>query len=191
MKNQVLDIIIPFILAAKDGQPISSENGMVPQMGGTKYLLGQMIRQLSIPKDHFFISKKAEALWKQISTKDILDYYYRETVLCENEQELIVKCYKNNSKVFSELRVKAGDCFIYRDVFHDEHMIPVNDIIEKLLAIDTPNYTNVSDVLNLIYICKMLKEEDRVLYPKYHRPSDINQIMKDVYAPAGIEVVVC
>lgn len=189
MKNEVLDIIIPFIEATKNDRPINSENQLVPQMGGTKYLLGQMIRQLQILPNHYFISTKAKALWEQISTKDILCYHYRELVQCENEQEIPVNCYKNNSKIPHELRAKIGKQFIYRDVFHDEHMTPVNDIIERLIAIDTPNYENVSKVLNSIYICKMLKDEDRRLYPKYHRPSEISQIIDKIYTPAGIEIV--
>lgn len=72
MKNEVLDIIIPFIEATKNDRPINSENQLVPQMGGAKYLLGQMIRQLQIPQNHYFISTKAKPLWEQISTKDIL-----------------------------------------------------------------------------------------------------------------------
>lgn len=68
-------------------------------------------------------------------------------------------------------------------------MTPVNDIIERLTTIDTPNYENVSKVLNSIYICKMLKDEDRGLYPKYHRPSEISQIIDKIYTPAGIEIV--
>ena len=51
MKNQALDIIIPFVIATKNNRPIDSENGRVPQMENTKYLLGQMIRQLWIPKN--------------------------------------------------------------------------------------------------------------------------------------------
>ncbi len=189
MKNELLDIIIPFIVATKNSRPINSENQLVPQMGNTKYLLGQMIRQLWLPKDHYFVSKKAKTLWEQISTKDIFDYYYRKWVLCENEQEIVVNCYKNNSRTFNALRIKSGDYIVYKDVFHDEHMTPINDIIERLIAIDSPNYENVSDVLNSIYICKMLKDEDRMLYPKYHRPNDIKQIINNIYIPAGIEVL--
>lgn len=189
MKNQVLDIIIPFVIATKNNRPIDSENSMVPQMGNTKYLLGQMIRQLWIPKNHYFISKKAQMIWQQISTQDMFDYCYRHIVQCENDQEVSVNSYKNNSKTPHKLQVKSGDCFVYRDVFHDEHMTPVHDIIERLLSLDIPDYENVSKILNSIYICKMLKDEDRVLYPKYNRPAEISQIIDKVYMPAGIEII--
>jgi len=189
MNNAVLDVLIPFIVATKEEKAISSNDGIVPQMGGTKYLLGQMIRQLCFSRNHYFISKEAKELWEKISSKDIFDYNYRMPVLCENENNVIIKCFKNNSKCYKERTVKQKDFFVYRDVFHDEHMTPVNDIIERLLSLEVPNYENISEILNSIYICKMLKTEDRGLYPKFHRPFILENIVKEVYSPANIELI--
>lgn len=191
--DKVLDTIILFIKAVKEKENIKSENETIPSIGNARYLLGQIIRQLRFDgdkyKDHYFVSKNAADKWKQISNKDIFEYYYRMTVYCENKEEIVIHKYKGSGKAFDELRIKSGDKFVYRDVFHDEHMIPVSDIIERLLALDEPNYENVGEILNSIYICKMLKDEDKKLKLKFHRPSDIRQVIEQVYKPAGIEVI--
>ena len=191
--DKVLDTIILFIKATKEQENIKSENETIPSIGNARYLLGQIIRQLRFDGDkykyHYFVSKNAADKWKQISNKDIFEYYYRMTVYCESKEEIVIHKYKGNGKAFDELQIKSGDKFVYRDVFHDEHMMPVSDIIERLLALDEPNYENVGEILNSIYICKMLKDEDKKLNLKFHRPSDIRQVIEQVYKPAGIEVI--
>ena len=82
-----------------------------------------------------------------------------------------------------------GDSFLYREVFHDEHMITICDIINELLNLEVVSEENVIDILNKIYVCRMLKEEDRNLKPKNHRTTDLKYVIEEVYDKCGIELI--
>lgn len=191
MNNQVLDIIIPLIKASKYDEPIyQKENSYEFALGGTRYLLGQIIRQLWIPNEHKYISVAAKELWEKISNESISNYSYRSKVICTNKNKVTAYKYKNNGKNGEETELYDGICFTYNDIFHDEHMIPIADIIEKLYALDEPNYDNVSNVLNNLYTCIMLKDEDRKIYPKYHRSANsIDDIINGIYKKAEVYVL--
>lgn len=190
MGNQVIDILIPFIEAVRGKNDFVSEDEKY-RMGGARYILGQMVRQIWIPKDHFYISTGAKELWSKISNKSIRKYHYQDQVICENEEPVSVKSCVGSSRTFDEDSKKVlvkGVPFKYRDVFHDEHMIPVSDTIERLCALESLNYENVGKILDNIYICKILKTEDKVLRPRYHRPEFLDDVIKNVYEKNGITV---
>ena len=75
----------------------------------------------------------------------------------------------------------------YNDVFHDEHIIPLEMIINELKEIKKPDinedtYNQVRKILDKIYICKMLKSEDRDLLDSRKRKStDVIEVVEYNY----------
>ncbi len=188
-KNVVLDLIIEFVKAVNTKNKIVSKNDNKEHIiGNTKYLLGQIIRQYEIAEDHYYISSAAEDLWRKLSTEDIWKYKYRASVKCSSIEPVCVKKYKNNENNSTEEEVKNGEKFIFRDVFHDEHIIPIKVIIDKLMNLKELTYPNVEAVLDQIFVCRILKSEDREIPQKSKRPFDFERIRKKIYADCGIEL---
>ena len=186
--NVVLDIIIEFVKAVKGAKKeiVSVVNGKEYKIKAAGYLLGQIIRQYNIPEDHYYISVAAENKWKELSNENIWDFVYRDSITCTSEVPVSVKKYKNNEKDPTKDVIKNGENFIFRDIFHDEHIIPIRVIIENLLKLDTLTYENVEKILNQIYICRILKSEDRNIKPKSNRPFDFEIVKKQIYEPQNI-----
>ena len=80
-QNKVLDVIISLINGVKNSYVLSSvygeENLSIDNCG---YLLGQTLRHYVIPKDHYFVSKKAYDLWTKITNHSIFNYTYRDKI---------------------------------------------------------------------------------------------------------------
>ena len=91
--------------------------------------------------------------------------------------------------------LKKGDSFEYRSFFHNEHIVPVDTIENQLLQLDVNGMTRqtcskrIEEILDKIYICMMLKEENAGL--KNNRCSDdYEQIIKNDYANAKTPIKV-
>ena len=189
-KNKVLDIIIEFVNAVKnEGRIEVKKNNKLYSIFSARYLLGQIIRQYEIPKNHYYISKSAQNKWKTLSNEDVWKYTHRNIVKCSAKNEVEIKKFKNNGREATVQKIKTGEKFVFNDVFHDEHIIPVKIIIEELLKIEKLSYSNVEEVLDKIYICRMLKEEDRSIDIKANRPFDFKKVIDEIYKPKGIKIL--
>ncbi len=62
-----------------------------------------------------------------------------------------------------------------------EHMTPVADIIKELKALNDITPENVKAILDKIHVCRVTKEEDRNIKPKYGRGIDIESIKSNAY----------
>lgn len=183
-KNEILDLIIYLIKGIKNGNSIECD-GL--KLWNSKYLLNQVIRQYSQPNKYFYVSEKASALWNKITTKKIMDFFYHDKVELDlADGSIALKCYTGNSNSYTEWTPKKGDKLTYRDVFHDEHIVPIKVIINELINLEVLDYKNVKNVLGKIRICKMLKEEDKMIGNKSNRSLDYIEAFKENYAPAGI-----
>lgn len=168
---------------------VGYEGGREDKICNPKYLLGQIIRQYVLSSGQYYISLRAENLWKSISGKSIWDYTYRQYVKCENDIPVTVFEYTGNqNKPRGKRIISKGDGFVFRDIFHDEHMIPISLAVNRLIAEKDLNYENVRKVLDSMYICRLLKCEDRELPVKYKRPYDLQEVIK-MYHAAGIEII--
>ena len=193
MKNlQVLDIIIALAKAVKaTKQPDEKKcqyylDDGTNRLWGAKYLLGQVLRQYRINDDHIFISVAADKLWKEITAKEIKDYNY--TMQVPVSRKCTLTLYKGAAKkTFKEVSLKPNDTFQYRQVFHDEHVIPIADIIEKLINLDNFDYNSVQEILNNIYMCRILKRENAGLTHK--RPFSVVKAIEETYNSNGIEIL--
>ena len=160
--NKDIEVIINILKLMKN--PDEDANDFKIDPGGLKYLLGQILRQLQIPQEKLYLSYRARLLWNEIrsSSKDsTFDYYYQKRVIHENETPIKVLTYKGASSTPVERLLKKDEWFRLRQVFHDDHVIPMKLIVERLVQLKEPNYENVMDILKNISVCRMLKSEDR------------------------------
>ena len=182
MENKVLDIIIEFIKGynAKDSR-LLSEDGK-SGINSCNYLLPQIIRQYCLNVNQIYISTEAINLWNQISGEPIFDYWYRDKVTMTKDGEVEIEEYVGNSNKPKELRkLKKNDTFTFRDVFHDEHIIPIKMIVDELVALKDPNYENVKSILDKLAVCRMLKTQDRKIIHKYNRSTNLCEVFKTDY----------
>lgn len=187
-ETNVLDIIIALAKAIKETKEPDEKNGQyyledgTNRLWGAKYLLGQILRQYRIDKNHIFVSVAADKLWKEVTNEEMRNYNYTKGVPVHREKYL--ELYKGAAKTpFYKGVFKDGDKFQYRQVFHDEHIIPIADIIEKLIELDDLNYKNVQNVLNNIYMCRMLKSENLELNQgnRNAREWDVKKTIEEIY----------
>lgn len=158
--------------------------------GGAKYLLNQTIRQLWLPTSRMYLSIEADKLFKKLGYKDedIFLHFYRMKITNKNEEVVTVSLYKGaSSKPHDEKSLKIGESFLLREVFHDDHIIPITHVIEKLLMVNEPNRENVFVILKDISICRMLKDEDRRL-SRTRRPYDEKFIIENLYYEKDIRI---
>lgn len=142
--NIVLDLIINFVKAINIG--VFYDKNKSYKINSPKYLLNQILRQIDIPENNYYISQKAKQKWAELSKDDIKNYTYQKIAYCDNENFVNVKCYKNNRKSFEEKKLTKGEKFIYKDIFHDEHIIPIDVIIKQLCNLEYNNKLNYNNV---------------------------------------------
>lgn len=191
-QNRILDIIINLLNGIKNKNSIVEEleTDTTMTLKGVSYLLNQTLRQYNIPKSHYFISEKASELWDKISTDDMLKYTYRDKVTKRTQEIVHIDKYKGGEKepFQKDVPLKKGESFIYNDVFTDEHIVTVSDIIKELLKLSQYTYSSITNILDKIYICKMLKSEDRMIKNKSKRSTDYREVINKDYLNVGIRL---
>jgi hypothetical protein len=184
--NIVLDLIIAFIKGKKasDKNVTYLDKEKEYTIHNADYLLPQIIRHYNVPPNRYRLSKKAKEKWTELTLygENINNYYHRESIECKNNG-ITVKMYKGAEHEGITKVLNKGDKFTYNDVFHNEHMIPINKIIKKLEELPELTYDSVSDILDKIWVCRILKEEDRAIESKYsiNRSMDIDEVIKTAY----------
>lgn len=188
-RNSIDSAIVIIVELLKILQSEETQDHYRIEKKGSKYLLSQTLRQLNLPESRYYISEKAYEKWKEISDKNIFDYYYQSRVTNEFK-DLTLPLYVGASKnSMGDRTIKKGATFTFRQVFHDDHIIPIKQIIIKLMELKTPNYDNVMPILKRIGICRMLKKEDRSIKNKSKRPFDEEKIINTIYQDSGITIM--
>ena len=160
---------------------------------GVDYLLGQILRQIDVPDERKHLSVGAIEKWKELGfdEKDIWKYNYQAWVSCNTSVTVIE--YKGASKNGVEVSVAKNGGFTFREVFHDEHIVPINDILEELFKIPKEQLSHdiISEYLDKIHICRMLKSEDRNIHPKYNRGCDLDfkRVYDEIYKKCGVTIL--
>ncbi|MBR4770905.1 MAG: hypothetical protein IK090_08285 [Clostridia bacterium] len=164
---------------------------------GVYYILNQTIRQLWIPEDHYLQSVRARDWWEKNAEGDMILCSYKDKVVVKNDIPSHPTYIGASKKPVTEegTDLKKGDSFEYRSFFHNEHIVPVDTIEKQLLQLDVDGMKppvlakEVETILDKIYICMMLKEENAGL--KNKRCSDNYQkIIRDDYAKAKTPIKV-
>ena len=180
INNKAIDIIIYYLNVIKSKEPITAH--LAINRSSASYLLKQTVRQLILPREKCYLSVKAKELWDQITDEEIFNYWYRNSVRSKNQKELTVPIYSGASKKPWEIRkLNQNDTILFREVFHDDHIIPIRLIVDRLLQLNYINYENVKNVLKDISICRMLKEEDRLISEKSKRAYNEREIITKLY----------
>ena len=187
-QNRIFDIIINLLEGIKSQNRLivhNKDKEMV--LNGCAYLLNQTIRQYQVPQSHYFVSKKAQELWNQISTDSIFNYTYQNKVTKNIDGTVIIEKFRGGERnPYATTSISRRDKFTYKDVFTDEHIVTVSNIIDELLALPVYDYTSIEKILNKIYICKMLKHEDRSIANKKDRSTDYREVIIFDYRNADI-----
>ena len=197
--NVAIDIIITFLKnwhSYKEngttyeylGAPTDKYNSECINLWAPRYLLGQILRQIPVTKK--YVSDEAQKLWNQLTNEDIWKYNYQDKVQTKNK-DVIVKKYKGASKTAEDKKGKAvGNSFIFREVFHDEHIIPISVIIDELLELKDGEITpeKVAEIIDKICICRITKEEDRKIKPRSNRPPNLLKAYNEAYIPNQVKI---
>lgn len=188
MKNDaIIDAILCFLKEYKN--EAAKKQPDKDDLEGLHYIIGQTIRQYIIPKRNFHLSKGAKDLWDKLSKDDIMKYHYRDIVECDIASGTI-KCnsYKGASKTGKNLFLSRGSKFVFREIFHEDHIVPVSLIWETMR--DNPmTKQSLKTLLDKMHICFLLKEEDRRIPTTKGRVLDYQKTINDTYTPAGIKLV--
>lgn len=179
-KNLFLVKSISCLLEAHKAIDESEQNEK--DLSSIRYLLGQTIRAYKLPSQNIHISHGAYELWNKLTTSNIDNYTYRESVTCDKlTEEGIYKIYKGGSKTGIDYKIVPGGKFCFRDIFHVDHVIPVSFIQKELLNLKTINEEAIIAILNKMHLCRILKEEDRRLDRIANRTFDFNETIQNVY----------
>ena len=112
-------------------------------------MLRDVIRKFKVDRDHVYISNNAQKLWNNIMVKnDMYNYQYTDRIICTKKSDSKVKLYKSNeNKPFSTTTLSLGNEYKYNNIFHDDHMIPLSVLINRLTSYDRINEKEVNEVL--------------------------------------------
>lgn len=168
--------LIDIIMSALKGMQFGCES-----MIAYRYLLNQSIRQYIIPDENWHLSKAAESLWNSITSCNIRKYNYRQPINCDLANQTPAKKYQGNSSQGSPTKISKNDLIPFNQLFTAEHMTPVADVIKELEKLNNPSYDDIQNILNQIHICRVTKEEDKQIQPKFGRGLNIDDILAQSY----------
>lgn len=179
MNQAVINAIIALLPTYQSASGRNAQN--------LRYLIGQLIRQYQLPKDNWHISQAADNRWNQLTTDSIWKYHYKDVVTCDKlSSPTTYGLYKGASKTPVQTTLNKNDKFHFRQMFHEDHVIPVSLIIDELKNLNVVNVTTVTSILDQMHMCIILKEEDRKISWTKGRSLKYQQTINNVYTPAGI-----
>lgn len=189
MKNDAIIKAIEILLKAYNSTHGDESNQIRRNANSLKYLINQSIRQYDIPSNHWHVSEKALELWNELTNSKIENYHYNDKVICDKlSKPKSIKLYKGGNGKGTYKKLSYGDSFKFNAVFHEDHVIPVSLISEKIVNSKMINYSSIKDILDDMHICVILKKEDRRLGKTKGRSLIFNDIIKDVYNENGIKL---
>lgn len=152
-----------------------------------RYLMGQIIRQYDIPKTHWHISEGAKLRWTMLNGGNIKDYHYQDTVTCEKlHTPITYELFIGAQKTGTQTTLSNGSAFPFRQMFHEDHVIPVSLILDELAKLNYINETTIQGILNQMHLCVILKEEDRKIGRTKGRSLCFASTIQNTYTPAGV-----
>ena len=158
-------IIASIVVLLKGYQRLkASSNSNKMHISSLKYVLGQTVRAYKVPKEQIFISKAAEIRWNDLTSSNINNFDYKQSFICDRlKQSITCKMYKGSQKNGQNVQIYPNDKVCFNDMFHVDHIVPVKLIMDELLKLTQINSQNVAKILKDMYLCRILKEEDRLL----------------------------
>lgn len=159
-----------------------------------KYLINQTIRLYILPDEHKYVSLKAKEQWEKVTSADMSDYGYRCQVNADRLKDVMfVHKYKGSNKNAEKesVSIYPYKSFVFNDIFHEDHIIPVCYFVDKLLNLTESELCEerVEAILDGMYIAKILKEEDRSL-PRTKRPLTFEEVLATTYKSIELQPLV-
>ena len=184
-------IIASIVVLLKGYQRLkASSNSNKMHISSLKYVLGQTVRAYKVPKKQIFISQAAEKRWNELTNFDINNFDYKQSFKCDRlKQSITCKMYKGSQKNGKNVQINPNAKVCFNDMFHVDHIVPVKLIMDELLKLTQINSQNVSNILQKMYLCRMLKEEDRLLGRTAGRTLCYNNNINNIYKKRGICVI--
>ena len=194
MKNE---IIIESILCLLSKFNEVKEAGSKKDIDGLRYLIGQSIRQYDVPEENYHISQAAKDRWEELSNDCIRNYWYRKQVKCNNLKfAKNYKLYTGSTSAGIPTLLNPGESFAFRQMFHEEHTIPVSLVMNELT--NNPKISTKKDIeelLDSMHISILLKDEDRAINAKFGTTNKRSLIFSDnvkkIYNNCGITLLAC
>ncbi len=157
-----------------------------------RYLLLQSIRQYDIPLSKRHVSERAFNRWNDLTSQCIKDCHYRDKVICDRlTGSKKYDLFKGASGTGCPTTLTTKSTFLFREMFHEDHVIPVSVILEELKKIKntTIGENDIKALLNEMHLCVLLKEEDRNIGRTCGRKTiDFPLIISSVYNDKGINL---
>lgn len=159
-------------------------------LGSLRYLLGQSIRQYDISPNNCHITQAAKERWDEISNDNIKKYQYRDVVVCNNLQvPTPFKLFIGANGRGNPTTLRSGSTFVFRQMFHEDHVIPVSLILNEMITKRIVDRQEIKNLLDMMHLCILLKEEDRIIGRTKGRTIDYWANVKNVYNPNGILII--
>lgn len=168
--------LIDVIVSALKGKKLGIDN-----MIAYNYILNQAIREYIIPDNNWHLSEAAKELWDSITSDHIEMFDYNQPITCDRANQTPAIKYTGGNSKGKDVKIGKNDTMAFNKLFTAEHMTPVADIIKELKALDDITPENVKAILDKIHVCRVTKEEDRNIKPKYGRGTDIEKIKRNAY----------
>lgn len=110
-KVNCFDVLIGLIRGCQANNSLEGPDGFGRRMGGSRYLLNQAIRTVSVRDDHKCVTKSAFELWDSLKVEDsIFEYWDSKPVSYRNEIPVKVKWYKGaHGQPYEESKIFLGD----------------------------------------------------------------------------------
>ena len=194
MKNRTIVQSIYRLLA---GYKQMKAKGCKKDIDSLRYLLGQSIRQYDVPEENYHISQAAKNRWDELTNDCIRNYWYRKQVKCDKlTAAKWYKLYKGSTNAGTPALRNPGETFEFRQMFHEEHTIPVSLIMNELTDNSkTSNKKDIEKLLDSMHISILLKDEDRAINAKFGTTKKRSLIFSDnvktIYDKCGITLIAC
>ena len=186
MKNEaIIDSIMCLLKQYRKEKTNPNPNNA--DLKSLKYLINQAIREYDIPEENHHLSEAVHERWDELTTRDIREYHYKKKVICDKltgpvKYELFIGA----KKIGKPTVLTKGSEFEFRMMFHEDHVIPVSMIFDKMVEMPVVDKRSVENLLNGMHMCVILKKEDRKISRTKGRGPDFNTTIASVYNPAKI-----
>ena len=111
-----------------------------------------------------------------------MNYHYRNWVVCDKLTESVkFGVFSGAKKIGIEKQFNKGDKFRFRELFHEDHVIPVSLILKEMIDNTPAKYEDIENLLNKMHVCVILKEEDRELGRTKGRTLDFKKTIDTLY----------
>lgn len=188
MKNDA--IVGSILLLLRTYRKLVKQSQNKKDLDGLRYLLGQSIRQYNISPNKRHISQAAKGRWDEISKDNIKKYQYRDVVVCNNlKVPTQYKLFIGANGKGNPTTLNPNTTFVFRQMFHEDHVIPVSLVLNEMITNRIVKRQEIKNLLDMMHLCVILKEEDRMIGRTRNRTLDYLKNVKNVYNPKGIMVL--